>query len=162
MKNRAYIMTHHRIIEAVGLAMTIAGLIVAIVFAATTEGEVPIHFGMNGEVDKWGSAWEGISLPIILLITNIAMSLMIRFVPLDKWNMPCTVTENNAPFIYRNALSMVVGMILCFGLMSLLGTIFMYKARNLMGPSIIGACALMMVITTFYIIKSVVDAKRYA
>ena len=162
MKNRAYIMTHHRIIEAVGLVMTLAGLIVGIVFAATAKGEVPIHFGMNGEVDKWGSAWEGIFLPIVLLITNISMSLMIRFVPLDKWNMPCMITENNAPIIYRNALSMVVLMGFCFGIMSLLGTIFMYKARNLMGPSILGACALMMVITTFYLIKSVVDGKRYA
>ncbi|MBO4680011.1 MAG: DUF1648 domain-containing protein [Lachnospiraceae bacterium] len=161
MKNRAYIMTHHRIIEAVGLAMTLAGLIVGIVFAVTATGDVPIHFGLNGEVDKWGSAWEGISLPIILFITNIGMSLMIRFVPLEHWNMPCNVTENNAPVLYRNVLNMVVLMILCFGLMSLLGTVFMYKARNLMGPAIVGACALMMVITTYYLIKCVIDSKRY-
>ena len=162
MKNRAYILFWHRIVEAAYLIFSLAALIVYIIFAASTEGEIATHFALDGTPDAYGSPWEGVVFPVVMLITNIAMSAMVHFLPVQSWNMPGTVTEQNAPFRYRNAISMVVLIGLCMSLMSLLGTIFMFKVKSLMGPVSIGLCVVMTVIIIFYAVKTYRDSKRYA
>ena len=162
MKNRAYITTYHKIIEAVAIIISVAAVIVGIVFALTAEGEVPIHFGLNGEPTAYGSAWSGFFLPIVLLVSNLGISGLLRFVAVETWNMPCEVPESYAPFAYRDCITMMVLMQLLFGIMSILGTIFMYTARNLMGPSIMICCGILMIVTGFYFVKIIIMSKRYA
>ncbi|MCR5720906.1 MAG: DUF1648 domain-containing protein [Lachnospiraceae bacterium] len=162
MKNRAYILFWHKIVEAAYLIFSLAAMIIYIIFAASTKGEIATHFAFDGTPDAYGSAWEGLAFPITMLITNIALSAMVHFLPVQSWNMPGQVTERNAPFRYRNAISMVVLIGLCVSLMSLLGTIFMFKARALMGPVTIGLCVIMTVIIILYSVKTYRDSKRYA
>jgi len=162
MKNRAYITTYHKIIEAVAILLSVAAVIVCVVFALTSDGQVPIHFGLDGEPTAYGSAWSGLSLPVVMLITNLGMVAMICFVPVNTWNMPCKITENYAPYAYVRVITMIVLTMLCMGIMSLGGTICMYKARNVMGPFIIAMCVVLTIITIFYIVKLSVESKRYA
>ena len=162
MKNRAYITTYHRIIEAVALLLSLAALIVCIVFAVTSDGQVPLHFGLDGEPTSYGSAWAGLSLPCVLLVTNLGMSAMIRFVPINTWNMPCKIPEKYAPFAYVRVITMVVLTMLCMGIMSLGGTICMYKARHIMGGFIIAMCVVLTIITVYYMVIISVESKRYA
>ena len=162
MKNRAYITAYHRIIEAVALMLSLAALIVCIVFALSSDGQVPLHFGLNGEPTEYGSAWSGLSLPCVLLITNLGMAAMIRFVPVNTWNMPCKITENYAPVAYVRVITMIVLTMLSMGIMSLGGTICMYKARQIMGGFIIAMCVVLTIITVYYIVIISVESKRYA
>lgn len=162
MKNRAYILFWHRIVEAAYLIFSLAAVIIFIIFAALTKGEIPTHFAFDGTPDAYGSPWEGMIFPIVMLITNIAMSAMVHFLPVQSWNMPGQVTERNAPFRYRNAISMVVLIGLCMSLMSLLGSIFMFKVRFLMGPVTIGLSVVMTLIIIFYAVKTYKESKIYA
>lgn len=162
MKNRAYILFWHKTVEAAYLIFSLAAVIVFIIFAASTDGEIATHFALDGTPDAYGSPWEGMVFPIIMLITNIALSAMVHFLPVQSWNMPGQVTERNAPFRYRNAISMVVLIGLCVSLMSLLGSIFMFKVRSLMGPVTIGLSVVMTVIIIFYAVKTYKESKIYA
>ncbi|MFC4355551.1 DUF1648 domain-containing protein [Chryseomicrobium palamuruense] len=61
--------------------------------------EVPGHFGINGEVTRWGSKFEVLTLPIIAGALG-AFMLWLRKHP--EWhNFPVNITEENAPFYYR-------------------------------------------------------------
>jgi len=159
---RAYLNKIHVTIMILSVVLAVAALVLSIVFAATSDGQIPVHFGLDGKADEYASAWEAISLPIILLVTNLTMVVMLLFVPLSAWNIPVKITENNAPILYREAALLVSLIGLLFSLMSLVGTICLYKAHEAAGYVTIGFTVLNVVIAIVFTVKMVVDGKRYA
>ena len=85
--NRPYIKKLHIILEILSIALALAAFLTALVFALTEEGPVPTHYGFDGKPDAWGSAWGGVILPVIMLLSTIGMSAVIHFVSPDSWNL---------------------------------------------------------------------------
>lgn len=72
----------------------------------TLPAELPAHFGLEGEVNRWGSKWELLMLPGISGILGAVM-LWLRNKP--EWhNYPVNITEENAPFYYRLSRNLLV------------------------------------------------------
>lgn len=63
--------------------------------------EVPAHFGATGEVDRWGSKWELLILPIITIALYIFLAIFEKFP--ETHNYPARFNENNARAFYLNS-----------------------------------------------------------
>ncbi|MBR6307473.1 MAG: DUF1648 domain-containing protein [Lachnospiraceae bacterium] len=162
MENRMYFRTSHKIAEIIAYAVTVVSVILAIVFAATSEGEIATHFNLAGQADKYGSPWSAIVLPIVMLLSNLMMLAIFRFVPISSWNMPAKVTDSNRPYVYNDIIWVVLITMLMMAFISLLSVIGMFFFREHYGVMIIGITVVGMIIMTVFIIKSVIDSKRYA
>jgi len=85
--NKIYIKKFHIILEILSLVLALAALLVAIVFAAIEDGPVPTHYSFDGKPDAWGSAWGGVILPVIMLLSTAGMSAVIHLTSPDAWNL---------------------------------------------------------------------------
>lgn len=41
-------------------------------------GSVPAHFGIDGQVDRWGSKWELLILPAVVAVFAVVMAVWVR------------------------------------------------------------------------------------
>ena len=162
MKMRAYINKIHIVILAAALFLSVVAVILAIVFAATSGGEIPVKFDDAGQPLEYASAWDNIGLPLIFLVVNAMMLLFVLVAPVSIWNIPVTITEKNAPILYRDAAAMVCVIALIFGLMSFIGTVLLYFARNVASGIMIAGTASMVLTTIVFLIKMIVDGRKYA
>ncbi|KYG91764.1 hypothetical protein A0U40_02140 [[Bacillus] sp. KCTC 13219] len=91
--------TTEKIADIIG----IAALLFAIIFIAlnwtTLPAQVPMHFNGVGEIDRWGSKYEMLILPII----GIALFFMLQI--LEKkphlHNYPARLNESNVEQFYK-------------------------------------------------------------
>lgn len=68
--------------------------------------QLPAHFDIYGEVDRWGSKYELLTLPIVAGVLALGM-IWLRKKP--EWhNYPINITEENAPFYYRLSRNLLV------------------------------------------------------
>ncbi|MGM9920141.1 MAG: DUF1648 domain-containing protein [Bhargavaea sp.] len=67
--------------------------------------EVPAHFNGAGEVDRWGSKWELVMLPIIAGLLWIGMTVLEKYP--EKHNYMAELNERNIEFQYRNSRMML-------------------------------------------------------
>ncbi|MBO4824284.1 MAG: DUF1648 domain-containing protein [Lachnospiraceae bacterium] len=162
MKNREFIRPGHRIAVIVSFVILLISIILAIVLAATTEGEIPTHFDFFGEIDAYGSPWTAVLLPAIMLLTNLGSLAIIALVPISSWNMPAKITDANRPFVYNDALWTVVITMLTMSLIALVGTIFMFFVREGFGIAVTGVLVVGIGAMVVFLVKSVIDSKRYA
>lgn len=67
--------------------------------------EVPIHFNFAGQPDRTGSKFILLALPIL----NVALAVGLIFIGKypHLFNFPVKVTQENAPDLYKIALSML-------------------------------------------------------
>lgn len=68
---------------------------------ADLPAEVPAHFGAGGEVDRWGSKFELLILPVISILLTIFMHVLEKFPQLH--NYPARFNESNAQAFYTNS-----------------------------------------------------------
>ena len=161
MKNREYIRPCHRIAVIVSFIILLVSLILAIVLAATTKGEIPTHFDFFGEIDSYGSPWTAVLLPAIMLLTNLGSLAIITFVPISSWNMPAKITDANRPFVFNDAVWTIVITMLTMSLLALTGTICMFFAHGAFGIALTAVLAVGIGAMAVFLIKSVIDSKRY-
>lgn len=161
MKNREFIRPGHRIAVIVSFIILLVSIILAIVLAATTEGEIPTHFDFFGEIDAYGSPWTAVLLPAIMLLTNLGSLAIIALVPISLWNMPAKITDANRPFVYNDALWTVVITMLTMSLIALVGTIFMFFVHEGFGIAVTTVLAVGIIMMAVFLVKSVIDSKRY-
>ncbi len=159
---RAYINTLHIIILTVAAVFSVSAVVVGIVFAATSGGEIPIKFDDAGQPLEYASAWENLGLPIVFLVANAMMDSFVLLAPVSIWNIPVTITEKNGPILYRDAAAMVCVITLIFGLMSFIGTVLLYTARKAASGIMITGTAMMVLTSIFFIIKIIRDGRKYA
>ena len=63
--------------------------------------EVPVHFGVNGEADRWGSKFELLILPGIAILLTIFMTVLEKRP--ETHNFPSQFNESNAEAFYTNS-----------------------------------------------------------
>lgn len=57
--------------------------ITALYLALMPSGDIPMHYGLNGNVDRYGSKWELMLFPCILLVISIAFLIYSFFTKND-------------------------------------------------------------------------------
>lgn len=78
----------------------LAGIIYTIVIWSQLPDQVPAHYNGAGEVDRWGSKWELILLPIIAAFLAIFMTFLEKH---PEWHNYIKLNENNIKFQYTNS-----------------------------------------------------------
>ena len=60
--------------------------------------KLPGHYNFAGEIDRWGSRGELLSVPVVMLVLCILLSVVERFP--NIWNTGVEVTEQNRERVY--------------------------------------------------------------
>lgn len=87
-------------LNGIALAVFIGTIVYLLVAWATLPDEVPAHYNGIGEVDRWGSKWEMVILPLTSLFTWIVMTILEKFPHLYNYT---NLTKENAKVQYLNA-----------------------------------------------------------
>jgi uncharacterized membrane protein len=84
--------------DIIGYSYLIGTIFFLVMVWGNLPDQVPAHFNGFGEVDRWGSKWELIILPII----SIFLLLMMQFLEKHpEWhNYPARLNESNAKSFY--------------------------------------------------------------
>ena len=61
--------------------------------------QIPAHYNLKGEVNRWGSKGELLFLPIIGWVLYIGMTVVEAFPQI--WNVGVTITDENRERVYR-------------------------------------------------------------
>lgn len=92
------------ILNGLGIAALTGSLIYLLLVWPTLPGEVPAHYNGIGEVDRWGSKWEIITLPMVGLLMLIGLTILERYPHLYNYT---NVTEENVRVQYLNGRMMI-------------------------------------------------------
>lgn len=84
--------------DVIGYTCYIGSIVFLLTIWNRLPDQVPAHFNLAGEVDRWGSKWELIILPIIGGITLIIMQFLEKHP--EVHNYPSRLNESNAPQFY--------------------------------------------------------------
>lgn len=63
--------------------LAFAPLITACAALPFTSELIPAHFGIDGQIDRWGSRWELLVLPVVVAVFAVVMAVWIRRDGLD-------------------------------------------------------------------------------
>lgn len=58
---------------------TIIPLVITIIALPFIQDQLPAHYDINGEIDRWGSKYEQLIIPIIIIILSIFWKLFINY-----------------------------------------------------------------------------------
>ena len=90
-----------KVANSIGV-VSIVSMILYIAFNwSALPNDVPIHFNAAGEVDRWGSKWWILFLPIITTLLYIFMEVIERNP--HTHNYPAHLTEQNAAQFYKES-----------------------------------------------------------
>ncbi|WP_432362617.1 DUF1648 domain-containing protein [Sporosarcina sp. UB5] len=78
----------------------LAGIIYTIVIWGQLPDQVPAHYNAAGDVDRWGSKWELILLPIIAALLAVFLTFLEKH---PEWHNYIKLNENNIEFQYKNS-----------------------------------------------------------
>ena len=106
--NKPYIRKHHVIMEIIGYILLLVSFILVIVLSASSNGDIPMHIGADGVVNRYGDGKELIFMPIVMFIVNITTSLIIHFLSPDMWNFPVKPRPDRKILLYADAVSMMM------------------------------------------------------
>lgn len=78
----------------------VTGIIYTIFIWNQLPDQVPAHYNGAGEVNRWGSKWELIILPVIAALLAVFMSFLEKH---PEWHNYMKLKENNIEFQYKNS-----------------------------------------------------------
>lgn len=110
----------HKVGVGVAGLLTFAGLLTWIIIIVRQDGQIPVHFGADGQPDRWGSALEG-WLVIILMVAAIITMLALTWFPRIS-NLPVEPVSDKG---WQKAYSQVRWMLIAIAL-TCAGFIFIY------------------------------------
>jgi uncharacterized membrane protein len=125
-----------RVAEVVGGVLMSAFVVFAVVMVPRMPASVPVHFGLDGRPDGWGSPGSLLVIPALAALFYAGLSVLQRYP--EIYNYPTAVTPENAESLYRAGRQFVLGTklfvvanfaVLFYGLIS----------AAVGGPSILGA-----------------------
>ncbi|NCT92111.1 DUF1648 domain-containing protein [Cellulomonas sp. APG4] len=90
---------HVRAMVAVGWLLTLGGAGVVALRMPSLPDEVPLHYGATGTVDGWGDPAALWGLVALWVVLQVMLTVLVRMPHVH--NYPVTVTEENAPTLYR-------------------------------------------------------------
>lgn len=72
--------------------------------------QVPMHYGINGQVDRWGSKYENLILPVLTIVLGAFMLIVAKFSSDDessvKNNEKVTILANISMLLLFNAMNL--------------------------------------------------------
>lgn len=134
--NKPYIKKLQFIIEIASYLFLFVAIVYAIVKICTTEGEIPTHWDLSGEVDGYGSPASMLILPLIMFFSNLIISVSLHFAPAGSWNLPCKPKPGRELVILSDIVWMMVWMELLLGVYTLIATIGFQSFQIMMGSTI--------------------------
>ena len=90
-----------KLANVIGVASIVIMTLYMVLNWSALPSDVPIHFNATGEVDRWGSKWWMLLLPIITIVIYIFMDLIER--KPHTHNYPTRLTEQNATQFYKES-----------------------------------------------------------
>ncbi|MGE7024314.1 DUF1648 domain-containing protein [Solibacillus cecembensis] len=97
--------TSERIANSIGYT-SLAAMVIFLLFKwSSLPAEVPAHFNAVGEVDRWGSKYELLILPVIAILLTFFMELIERYPHVH--NYPERLCEANVHAFYLNSRQML-------------------------------------------------------
>ena len=84
--------------DIIGYGVYLASIVFLIYVWNTLPNEVPAHYNASGEVDRWGSKYELLILPIIGALMAVLMQFIEKFPELH--NYPERLNANNVKEFY--------------------------------------------------------------
>jgi len=91
--------------DIIGYSFFFGSIILLVIFWGNLPDEVPAHYNASGEVDRWGSKWELIILPISGIFMLLLIQTLEKFPELH--NYPKRLNESNAEQFYLNSRKMI-------------------------------------------------------
>lgn len=58
--------------------LTLLPLVITLIFLPFLPDQIPVHYGISGEADRWGSKYEFLFFPVITIFFGIFMKCIIR------------------------------------------------------------------------------------
>ena len=142
--------------EFISILLMLLACCIIIVFYKDIHGQVPLHYNIYGEADVYSRKWTIFIVPILMIITYIALSILQRKPHI--FNYPIQVTDENRDKLYEIGVEMVVVFKLLVTLMfSVLSTSNILNAVNKNGYisvwPIISIILVWFVVFIYYIYK---------
>ncbi|AKV55199.1 putative membrane protein [Bifidobacterium actinocoloniiforme DSM 22766] len=66
-----------------GLALLVLGLtpgLATVAFVPRLPEQVPLHWGADGQIDRWGSKWEIVGMAVFCLVFSVVWLIAVRYV----------------------------------------------------------------------------------
>lgn len=99
------ITTLERVANLIGI-FALTAMVAMIIFQwSSLPDSVPAHFGANGEVDRWGSKWELLILPVLGIVLHLFMQ-MVEVRP-HVHNYPARLNDANREAFYYHSRKML-------------------------------------------------------
>ena len=87
--------------DGIGILLFVGAILYVVMNWGNIPDDVPAHFNEAGEVDRWGSKFEFIILPIIGLFLFVLMSLLEKAPHMH--NYPSRINESNVEQFYLHS-----------------------------------------------------------
>lgn len=87
-----------KFINAISVLAIMGTLVYTVIVYPTLPDKMPSHFNLSGEADGWGGKNSIFIMPFIAIIMFFPLYLISK-TP-HAYNLPVTITEENAPRIY--------------------------------------------------------------
>ncbi|PYF03947.1 DUF1648 domain-containing protein [Ureibacillus chungkukjangi] len=90
-----------RIMDIIGITLFLGAILFVGVNWGNIPESIPAHFNIEGEIDRWGSKYEFIFLPIIAVFLFVIMSLLEKAPHMH--NYPDRINEENVEQFYLHS-----------------------------------------------------------
>ncbi len=114
-----------KLLEVLGAAVFIAFAIYAVTSWSAIPEQIPAHYNIPGEVDRWGNKAELLILPIIGGVFYLLLTVVSLFPKI--WNVPTARNPENKAAVYSTAKTLLI--VLKVEMISLFFYIFYVSSR---------------------------------
>ncbi|MDW0116542.1 DUF1648 domain-containing protein [Sporosarcina thermotolerans] len=90
-----------RLFDVVSIIAFMAGTVYLISVWNQLPDQVPAHYNAAGEVNRWGSKWELVILPIIAVLMAVFFTFLEKH---PEWHNYMNLNRNNIEFQYKNSI----------------------------------------------------------
>lgn len=95
----------HKVLLVGSAIVAVVLLVYFVIRAWGMDGSLPMQYGIDGQVRREGSVWEGIGTLTMLGATTVGVAVLARYPRI--FNFPFVLTEDNVQRQYKNAVQML-------------------------------------------------------
>ncbi len=127
------VVKYGNIKKAVLAVVSVLPLVITLIAINFMNDKVPMHYGISGEIDRWGSKYENLGFPIMIIVMSVIWHLVIMY--FKRKAEKCADDSDNKK--YKDAVSsanmlyyVAVLMAIQFGIMQILILLSAYSAAG--------------------------------
>lgn len=154
---KPYINKVHIILEILGYIMVLMSGVYAVAVMLTTEGQIPTHYNIQGEVDGYGSPTALLILPISMLVVDLIITLSLHLIPASNWNTGFKINPGKEIIVLTDYSYMMSAMITEIGAFTLVGTYLFDKGSNGIMLASIALTVISFITVVIFIVKAYRD-----